>query len=117
MIRRGLAYAHAQGVLHRDIKPANVLLTAEGVPKLADLISALMQQVLVRDQEMHFGGSLAYMSPEQLRACHVALGGSVGDVGEASDIYSLGLLLIELLTGNRVFAKPAHDTDWEALAP
>ena len=113
-LAEGLAYAHAQGVLHRDIKPANVLLTAEGVPKLADFNISFNAAGSGERPGDAFGGSLAYMSPEQLRACHVALGGSVGDVGEASDIYSLGLLLIELLTGNRVFAKPAHDTDWEA---
>ena len=113
-LAEGLAHAHSQGVLHRDIKPANVLLTAEGMPKLADFNISFNSADSNERPGDAFGGSLAYMSPEQLRACHTSLGGSVHDVREASDIYSLGLLLIELLSGRRVFSKPKHDTDWEA---
>ncbi|NOY40879.1 MAG: serine/threonine protein kinase [Planctomycetes bacterium] len=99
----GLAYAHAKGVLHRDIKPANVLLTPEGLPKLADFNVSFNSARSDESPADAFGGSLAYMSPEQLQACHPSLGGSPELVREASDIYSLGVLLWELLCGTRPF--------------
>jgi len=65
-----LDYAHRRGVLHRDLKPANVLLTAEGLPKLADFNISFASQLEGTAPEDHFGGSIAYMSPEQLEACN-----------------------------------------------
>jgi serine/threonine protein kinase len=112
-IALGLDHAHDHGILHRDIKPANVLLTAEGVPKLADFNISFNSADGCESPGDAFGGSLAYMSPEQLCACHTALGGHVSEVREASDIYSVGLVLIELLSGKRVFSKPSQGTDWE----
>ncbi len=110
----GLAYAHEKGVLHRDIKPANVLLSAEGAPKLADFNISF--NAAGRDERPSdtFGGSLAYMSPEQLRACHATLEGHPEDVGEASDIYSLGLVLLEVVSGRRIFKQTKGASDWEA---
>ncbi len=105
-IADGLAYAHRRGVLHRDIKPANVLLTSEGSPKLADFNISFNAARETEKPEDVFGGSLAYMSPEQLCACHPLLEGSPRLVREASDIYSLGVLLWELLTGARPFDDP-----------
>jgi len=102
-LARGLAYAHDKGVMHRDIKPANVLLTPEGVPKLADFNVSYNGGRADENPEDTFGGSLTYMSPEQLQACHPVLGGSPPLVREASDIYSLGLLLWEFLCGYRPF--------------
>ncbi len=110
----GLNYAHEKGVLHRDIKPANVLLSAEGAPKLADFNISFNAAGGEERPSDTFGGSLAYMSPEQLRACHALLEGHVEDVGEASDIYSLGLVLLELLSGRRVFRQPEGGSDWAA---
>ena len=110
----GLNYAHEKGVLHRDIKPANVLLTAEGAPKLADFNISFNAAGREERPSDTFGGSLAYMSPEQLKACHALLEGHVEDVGEASDIYSLGLVLLELLSGRRVFRQPEGGSDWAA---
>jgi len=100
----GLAYAHAKGVMHRDIKPANVLLTPSGAPKLADFNVSYNGGRADEDPSDTFGGSLVYMSPEQLQACHPVLGGSPQMVRETSDVYSLGLLLWELLCGTRPFA-------------
>ncbi len=102
----GLAYAHAKGVLHRDIKPANVLLTAEGSPKLADFNISFNSAREAESPTDVFGGSLSYMSPEQLAACHPLLGGSPYGVHEASDVYSLGVVLSELALGQRPFDNP-----------
>ncbi|MBX3424246.1 MAG: serine/threonine protein kinase [Pirellulales bacterium] len=106
-LAEGLAYAHSRGVLHRDIKPANVLLTADGTPKLADFNVSYNGGRADEDPTDTFGGSLAYMSPEQLEACHPLLGGSPHQVREPSDVYSLGVLLWEMLVGRRPFADEA----------
>jgi serine/threonine protein kinase len=102
-LAEGLAYAHSRGVLHRDIKPANVLLSAEGRPKLADFNVSYNGGRADENPEDTFGGSLAYMSPEQLEACHPLLGGSPRGVRETSDVYAVGVMLWELLAGRRPF--------------
>lgn len=102
-LAEGLAYAHSRGVLHRDIKPANVLLSTEGLPKLADFNVSYNGGRADEDPADTFGGSLAYMSPEQLQACHPVLGGSPQLVRDQSDVYSLGIVLWELLCGLRPF--------------
>ncbi|MFX0578045.1 serine/threonine-protein kinase [Nocardia nepalensis] len=104
-LAEALAYADAHGVLHRDVKPANVLLTAEAVPKLADFNISFSRGVAGADPVAYFGGSLSYMSPEQLQACHPGYDRSADDLDTRADIYSLGVVLWELLTG----AKPFDD--------
>src|SRR5690606_14777208 len=105
-LAEALEYASSHGVLHRDVKPANVLLTAEAVPKLADFNISFSRNVSGASPVAYFGGSLSYMSPEQLEACHPGRTRSAGDLDTRADIYSLGVLLWELLTG----AKPFDDT-------
>src|SRR5215469_9831882 len=88
----GLAAAHERGVVHRDLKPANIMLDGEGKARITDFglagIAANIQGADVR------AGTPAYMAPEQLAG---------KEVTPKSDIYSLGLVLYELLTGKRAF--------------
>jgi tetratricopeptide (TPR) repeat protein len=94
----GLAHAHERKILHLDLKPANVLLTDEGQPMLLDLNLAVD---LKRGFNLTtFGGTALYMSPEQLELFR----NKSGSVDGRSDIYSLGIILFELLTRRRPLA-------------
>ena len=107
-----LDHAADRGVLHRDVKPANVLLTAEGVPKLADFNISFSENAGTSPLS-YFGGSLAYMSPEQLEASHPGHDRSAADLDARSDLFSLGVLLWELLTGTKPFDDSgADDPAW-----
>ncbi len=90
-----LAHAHSRGVTHRDIKPANMLLTPEGVLKLTDFGLARTPRDRRLTQSGVLLGSAYYMAPEQAR-------GSSG-VGERSDLYGLGVVLYEMVTGRKPF--------------
>ena len=99
-LAEGLAHAHERGVLHRDLKPANVLLTDEGQPMLLDF--NLSEDVLAAGAAgARVGGTLPYMAPEHLTAYL----GRPATVDARSDVYSLGVLLYELLTGRHPFEK------------
>lgn len=104
----GLAHAHGRGVWHRDIKPANVLLADDGEPMLVDFNLAESPRWRDRAEAAHIGGTLPYMAPEVLAAFDA--GQPLGDA--RADVYSLGLVLFELLTGRFPFpAVPEHELD------
>ena len=107
-----LDYSHLQGVLHRDIKPANVLVDMHGFPKLVDFNISFSSEVAGTTASTFFGGTLAYMSPEQLEACSAKSSRKPNSLDQTTDIYSLGLVLYELLTGDRPFV--VGDTTGEA---
>jgi eukaryotic-like serine/threonine-protein kinase len=94
-VASGLAVAHAQGVVHRDIKPGNIMLVGQGQAKIMDFGIARMKSSDVRTQSGTMMGSPKYMSPEQV-------GGHPVDA--RSDIFSLGSVLYEMLTGAQAFA-------------
>jgi len=93
-----LAYVHHHQIVHRDLKPSNVLLADDGRVKLADFgIAQLIDNSSEYTPTGVTIGTVAYLSPEQVRTDPMTV---------ASDIYSLGLVLLEALTGRRVFAGP-----------
>ncbi len=96
-----LDYAHRLQVLHRDIKPANILLNAEGLVKLADFNIAFSGQWSGSTASSYFGGSLIYMSPEQLQVMSWTDSLMAEELDERSDIFSLAVVLWELLTLQR----------------
>ncbi|MGL4555724.1 MAG: protein kinase domain-containing protein, partial [Gemmataceae bacterium] len=98
----GMRHAHELGVLHRDLKPANVLLTAGGQPKITDFGLARLVGEEAHTLEGTVLGTPAYMPPEQAQG---------RAVGPAADVYALGAILYECLTGGPPFrAKTAVDT-------
>ncbi|HLP97312.1 MAG TPA: serine/threonine-protein kinase [Sideroxyarcus sp.] len=90
----GLAYAHENGIIHRDIKPSNIMVVRDGHVKITDFGIARMASAAVRTQTGMVLGSPKYMSPEQVM-------GKLAD--QRSDIFSLGVMLYEMLTGQAPF--------------
>jgi eukaryotic-like serine/threonine-protein kinase len=110
-----LEHAHARGVLHRDIKPANVLLAADGSPHLADFNISSCGSFPASTADASFGGSLAYMAPEHLAAFLGHAGSGPERVDARSDLFSLGVVLWELLRGDRPF-RDSHLVDFSPTA-
>ncbi len=90
----GLAVAHREGLVHRDVKPENVLISDDGDVKIADfgLVRAIAEAKITSTSVIL--GTAAYLSPEQV---------SIGDAGPGSDVYAVGILAYELLTGTTPF--------------
>ena len=88
-ILRGVSHAHKAGVTHRDLKPANIIVTGERIPKIVDFGLALS---ISKQPTPEFAGTKRYMAPEQLR-------GETAKIDARTDIYALGVILFEVLTG------------------
>ncbi len=89
-----LGYVHGRGVVHRDLKPSNILLGADGEAWLSDFGIAQLHDATTMTVEGSTMGTVSYMAPEQL---------DDHTVGSAADVWSLGIVLLECLTGRRVF--------------
>ena len=98
-----LSYAHGRGITHRDIKPSNIMITSHGLAKLMDFGIAKSGGDLQLTRPGTTMGSVYYISPEQVRG---------GTVDARSDLYSFGVTLYELVTGNRPFQA---DTSFTVL--
>ncbi|MDB6148900.1 MAG: protein kinase family protein [Chthoniobacter sp.] len=98
----GIEYAHAHGVLHRDLKPGNVLVRPDGEPIITDF--GLGKLCLAGDASLSHAdqilGTLDYMAPEQARSSR--------DIDERADVYALGAILYQMLTGRKPFLTSGH---------
>jgi tetratricopeptide (TPR) repeat protein/tRNA A-37 threonylcarbamoyl transferase component Bud32 len=105
-LAQAMAVAHERGIIHRDLKPANILLTADGTPKITDF--GLAKRIEDDSNQTKSGtlmGTPSYMAPEQAR-------GETHEIGPLADLYSLGAILYELLTGRPPFLGL---TLWETI--
>src|SRR5262249_1378274 len=110
-LARAIHVAHQHGIIHRDLTPANVLLDADCVPKITDfgLVKDLENDSLMTPTGA-FRGPAAYRAPEQAE-------GKPGEVGPATDVYGLGALLYDLLTGRPPFqCATALDTMLQVIS-
>jgi len=97
-VARTVHYAHEHGILHRDIKPGNILLDQKGEPHLTDFgLARLVEMESTMTRTMEVLGTPSYMAPEQA-------GGNNAAVSSATDVYGLGAVLYQLLTGQPPFA-------------
>ena len=97
-----LGYAHQNEIIHRDIKPSNIIITPGGSPKVLDFGIATSLKKIQEEQGNYIVGTPAYMSPEQVKG---------ENLDARSDIYSLGVLLFEMLTGKQPYADLSQEID------
>jgi WD40 repeat protein/tetratricopeptide (TPR) repeat protein len=110
-LARAMHAAHEQGIIHRDLKPQNVMLTAAGEPKITDFgLAKKLDGAKGRTRSGAIVGTPSYMAPEQA-------GGQAKEIGPAADIYAMGAILYELLTGRPPFrAETPLDTVLQVLS-
>ena len=96
-LARAIHAAHQAGIVHRDLKPSNVLFAKDGTPKITDFgLAKLVEEESHQTVTGQLLGSPSYMAPEQAR-------GNTREVGPAADVYALGAILYEMLTGRPPF--------------
>lgn len=93
-VLKGLGHAHSKGIIHRDIKPSNIMITQDNTAKIMDFGIAMLTSEK-RDGDLVVAGTPPYMSPEQIT--------QPGEMDHRSDIYSLGILMFQILCGKRPF--------------
>jgi serine/threonine protein kinase/tetratricopeptide (TPR) repeat protein len=96
-IARGLSAAHARNIVHRDVKPSNVIITPDSVVKIVDFGLARVVASASATQSISLTGTLPYMAPEQI----------LGEpVDQRSDVWALGVVLVQMITGSHPFVRP-----------
>jgi serine/threonine protein kinase len=105
-VAEGCGYAHGRGIVHRDLKAANIVVNAAGTPKITDFGLARVEDRSRLTMPGTVMGTITSMAPEQLAA---------EDADRRTDIWALGVLLYEMLTGTRPFERPTLDRTMQAI--